>query len=333
MKKTLSLVLALVMMLTFTLALADEIPAPGSPMRYSAAGGSSGGNFYVVAAGVASYLNQKLPEYFNFTAEETGGGTANLVMIHNGEAEIGVAMTSSIEEAFKGEADWTHGEQMDNLRGLVPLYPSYLTIYSLASTGATKLTDLNGKVVGLGSKGAAMDSVFRDAFPKMDINPASIFNDGHGATATAVGNGQVDVAVLFSLPPFAAIAELEASKELTFVGLTEDEQKFLCDNYSFYSPAVMPAGSYKGVTEDLTVVSEWNMLVTSNEVPEDYIYLITKTLLENDGALVEYYKGLTYVTADNMVNFNCPLHAGTVRYLKEIGVDVPAELIPPEYAE
>lgn len=333
MKKILAFVLAMAMLLSCTAALADEIAAPKSPLRYSAAGGSSGGNFYVVAAGLASYLNQKLPEYFNWTAEETGGGTANLVMIQNGEAEIGVAMASSIEEAFKGEADWTHGVKMENLRGLVPLYPSYLTIYSLASTGAKHLTDLNGKVVGLGSKGAAMDSVFRDAFPKMDINPGSIFNDGHGATATAVGNGQVDVAVLFSLPPFAAIAELEASKELTFVSLTAEEQQFLCDNYSFYSPATMPAGSYKGVTEDLTVVSEWNMLVTSCEVPEDYVYLITKTLLESDGALVEYYKGLVYVTAENEVNFNCPLHAGTVRYLKEIGFEVPAELIPAEYAD
>ena len=40
-----------------------------------------------------------------------------------------------------------------------------------------------------------------------------------------------------------------------------------------------------------------------------------------------------YVTAENILNYNCPLHAGTVRYLKEIGIDVPASLIPPEYAE
>ena len=333
MKKILALVLALIMALSVTAALAEEIPAPKSPLRYSAAGGSSGGNFYVVAAGVASYLNAQLPEYFNWTAEETGGGTANLVMIQNGEAEIGVAMASSIEEALLGEADWTHGVKMTNLRGLVPLYPSYLTIYSLASTGAKQLPDLNGKVVGLGSKGAAMDSVFRDAFPKMDITPASIFNDGHGATATAVGAGQVDVAVLFSLPPFAAITELEAGKDLSFVALTEEEQQFLCDNYSFYSPAIMPAGSYKGVAEDLTTVSEWNMMVTSVEVPEDYAYLITKTLLESDGALVEYYKGLSYMVAENMINFNCPLHAGTVRYLEEIGLEVPAELIPAEYTK
>ena len=87
------------------------------------------------------------------------------------------------------------------------------------------------------------------------------------------------------------------------------------------------------MTEDLPVVSEWNMLVTSSNVDEQIVYDVVKTLLENNAALVEIYKGLTYATAENMVYFNCPLHAGVVRYLTEIGVEVPAELIPAEYTK
>ena len=44
---------------------------------------------------------------------------------------------------------------------------------------------------------------------------------------------------------------------------------------------------------------------------------MTKTLLENKPALVETYRGLTYATAKNILNFNCPLHTGVIRYLKE----------------
>lgn len=307
-----------------------EIAAPASPERYSLGSGSSGGNFYLVGGGVATVLNNLLPEYFVITSEETGGSTANLTMLQNGEIEMGISMTSSLAEAWEGKADWTGGP-MDKLRGMVPLYPSYLTIYALADSGIHTLDDFNGKIVGLGSKGAAMDSIFREALPAMGIEPANIFNDGHGATATAVSDGQVNAALLFSLPPFAAITELEATKDLTFVGLTEEQQKYLTDTYSFYKADVMPAGSYKGVTEDLPVVSEWNMLVTSSEVSEDYVYLITKTLLENNPSLVEVYKGLSFCTAENGLNYNIPLHAGTVRYLQEIGIEVPAELIPAEY--
>lgn len=308
----------------------DGIEAPASPEYFSLGSGSSGGNFYLVGGGIATVLNNALPDYFVITSEETGGSTANLTMIQNGEAEFGITLTSSIAEAVAGEAEWTGGP-MDKIRGLAPLYPSYLTIYTLADSGIETLDDLSGKIVGLGSKGAAMDSIFREAFPAMGIEPSSIFNDGHGATATALSDGQIDAALLFTLPPFAAITELEATKDLTFVGLTQEQQDYLTTTYPFYKADVLPAGSYKGITEDLPVVSEWNMLVTTSDLSEDYAYLITKTLMENNPALVEVYKGLSYATPENALNFNCPLHAGTVKYLEEIGIDVPEELIPAEY--
>ncbi len=342
MKRFLALILALVLALSAVgcSSSTDEtgggggevagIATPSSPERYSLGGGSSGGNFYLVGGGLATTLNNALPDYFVFTAEETGGSTANLTMLQNGDIEVGISMTSSMYEAWEGEAEWTGGA-MDKLRGLVPLYPSYLTIYALASSGIETLDDLSGKIVGLGSQGAAMDSIFREALPAMGIEPSQIFNDGHGATATAVSDGQVDAAILFSLPPFAAITELEATQELNFVGLTQEQQDYLTSTYPFYSADVMPGGSYAGQPEDIDVVSEWNMLVTSSDVSEDYAYLMAKTLFENTAALEEIYKGLSYCTPENVQYFNIPLHAGVVRYLEEIGVEVPAELIPPEY--
>lgn len=205
-------------------AAGEGIEKPSSPLRYSLGTSSSGGNFYLVGGGIATILNNSLPDYFVITSEETGGSTANLTMIQNGEMEVGIAMTSSLAEAKEGTAEWTGGP-MDKVRGMVALYPSYMTMYALSSSGIKNISDFNGKIVGLGSKGAAMDSVLRAAFDKMGVKPASIYNDGHGATASAVADGQVDAAVLFSFPPFAAISELEATQELNFIGLTPEEQK------------------------------------------------------------------------------------------------------------
>ena len=319
MKKLSALILAAVLLVTLSSA------AMAAQTRLSIGGGSSGGNFYVVGGGVATVINNLLGDKYIATGEETGGSSANLVMLGDEEIDFGVTMTSPIKEAIASGNDC--------IRGAIPLYPSYLTIYTPANSGIKTLQDLNGRIVGVGSKGAAMDKVWREIFANHGIAPKEIFNDGHGATATAMKNGDVDAAILYSLPPFAAIAELEASMELSFVGLTAEEQAALCAEYDFYTPSTMPAGSYKGVTEDLPVVSEWNMLVTSSNVDEQVVYDVVKTLLENNAALVEIYKGLTYATAENMVYFNCPLHAGVVRYLTEIGVEVPAELIPAEYTK
>ena len=309
-------------------ALVLALPLSAAPKRLTFGTGSSGGNFYVVGAGLANTINNLFPKRFSVTAEETGGGTANLSLIESGEADFGIAMASSIEQGLDGTAAWAKGKKMKNVRGLIPLYPSLLTIYALDSNPVKNLSDFKGRKIGLGSKGAAMDNVFRELLPKLGYEPGDIFNDGHGATATAVSNGTIDAALLFSLPPFPAIAQLEASKNLRFIGLTAEEQKFFTDAYGFYKAAVLPKDSYKGVSEDLPVISEWNFAVVSAKLSTKDVYDIAKALFENNPKLLQIYKGLSYATTDNALAFNLPLHPGVIKYLEEKGIKVPKELRP-----
>ncbi|MDR0823312.1 MAG: TAXI family TRAP transporter solute-binding subunit [Endomicrobium sp.] len=333
MKKT-KVVLSIALAIAFAVfAVAAPTKAPQKVRKYSVAGGSIGGNFYVMGAGIAQILNNHAGKDFLFTAEATGGGTANATMLENGQAELGIVMTSSLYESLQGSASWTGGKKYSKLRGVAAIYPSWLTIYTLKSSGIKSLKDFKGKRIGLGSKGAAMDSIFRDFLKEQKIVPAQIHNDGHGATATALNNGVIDAALLFSYPPFPAIAELESSKELYFVPLTASEQNALVKKYPFYSKDAMPVGSYKGATKNVDGVSEWNMLVSSSDLSADEVYLITKTLFENQKDLIAIHKSGQFLTPQNALKFNIPLHAGTIRYLKEVGVKVPQNLIPPEYKD
>ncbi|QQK08755.1 TAXI family TRAP transporter solute-binding subunit [Miniphocaeibacter halophilus] len=299
--------------------------------KYSVGGGSVGGNFYLMGGGVANTLNNYINDKYIYSAETTGGSSANLVMLQDGNAEFGISMTASIAEAIEGKAKWTDGKSFDKLRGGLALYPSWLTIYTLKSSGIETLDDLNGKVVGLGSKGMAMDSVFREFFESRGIKPSQIHNDGHSATATAIDNGIVDAAVLFSYPPFASISELESTKDLNFVELSEEEQKELVDTYSFYTASDMPGGSYKAAKDDIRSVSEWNMLVTSVDVPEEDVYIAVKTLLEHQDDMLAVHGSAKYMTPENILNYNIPLHLGVIKYLEELGIEIPEELLPEEY--
>lgn len=306
---------------------------PSSPHKYSVAAGSVGGTFYLVGGGIAQVINKQLPEYFMFTSETTGGGTANMELLQSGDAELGVVNTSSLYESLRGEAEWTNGQIYDKVRGVAALYPTYFTCYTMEGSGINSLSDLNGKKVGLGSKGMSMDSVLRAFFIDMGITPAQIHNDGHAATATALGDGVIDAAITFSYPPFAAINELESTNSLKFIGMTDEEQEYFLNKYDFYKADEMPANSYKGNPEAVKGISEHTTLVTTTEVSADEVYLMVKTLYENQDDLIAVHKSLENMTLENELAFNIPLHAGVVRYLKEVGVDVPAELIPPEYSE
>lgn len=298
--------------------------------KYSLGSGASGGNFYLVGGGIATTLNKLLPEDFLWTAETTGGSTANLTMLQNGDAELGIAMASAVNEGMLGEQEWTHGVKHDKVRIAMNLYPSWLTIYTKKDSGINSLNDLNGRIVGLGSKGMAMDSLFRRYFDEHGIVPKQIHNDAHGATATALGDGSIEAAILFSYPPFPSIAELESTTELNFIGLKPEEAKWFLDNYSTYHEAPLPANSYKGNKEDVPSIVEWNLLATSSDVPEEDIYKVVKSLCENNKDMVAIHPSLVNMTAENILESDSYLHAGTIRYLKELGLDVPEKLIPPE---
>lgn len=322
---------SLFLMISIVLVFVTSCGNANKTKKYSVGGGSVGGNFYLMGGGVANTLNNYINDKYVYSAETTGGSSANLVMLQDGNAEFGIYMTASIAEAIEGKAKWTDGKSFDKLRGGIALYPSWLTIYTLKSSGITKLEDLNGKVVGLGSKGMAMDSVFREFLEKRGIKPSQIHNDGHSATATAIDNGIVDAAILFSYPPFASISELESTKDLAFVELTEEEQKELVDTYSFYTASDMPGGSYKAAKDDIRSISEWNMLVTSKDVPEEDVYIAVKILLEHQEDMIAVHGSAKYMTAENILNYNIPLHTGVIKYLEEKEIDIPEELLPEEY--
>ena len=81
-------------------AAGEGIEKPSSPLRYSLGTSSSGGNFYLVGGGIATILNNSLPDYFVITSEETGGSTANLGTIK--EADLEAVMASEPDVIFIG---------------------------------------------------------------------------------------------------------------------------------------------------------------------------------------------------------------------------------------
>lgn len=334
MKMKKMLAIGLVLILTIGMLAACSSDSNDKPMKlkqYSLGSGSVGGTFYLMGGGISTLINNYLPERFMFSTETTGGSTANLGMLQTGDIELGIAMTSSVLNGYEGSAKWTNGVPHDKLRGMVALYPSSMTIYALADTNIETFQDLNGKVVGLGSKGAAMDTTLRVIFDELGIEPASIHNDGHSATAKAVADGVIDCAITFMNPPWPAILEIEGTKDLKFIGLTEDERDQIMGIFDFYSKSIIKKGVYKGVKEDTASLNEWNLLCTSSDVSAEEVYLMTKAIYENQPDLLNIHHSASNIIPENNIYFPIPLHSGVVKYMEEVGIEVPAELIPDEY--
>jgi len=98
-----------------------------------------------------------------------------------------------------------------------------------------------------------------------------------------------------------------------------------------YRPALLSKGAFPGIEQDVACVdfSDW-LLFTREEMPEDFIYLMTKLFVEKRERLFEFHFRNIPVEACNLVcpidpgqlwkNVGgIPLHPGAKRYYKENG--------------
>jgi len=98
------------------------------------------------------------------------------------------------------------------------------------------------------------------------------------------------------------------------------------------SKADIPANTYPGqVNTADTPAWQTNMMVAvSKSMSDDTAYQLTKTYMQNLPQVIKGNALLAHIDAkDPFASVIAPLHPGAVRYYKEAGIEVPADLMPP----
>jgi TRAP transporter TAXI family solute receptor len=91
----------------------------------------------------------------------------------------------------------------------------------------------------------------------------------------------------------------------------------------------LAGGTYKGVDEPTPTIGVWNVMICQKSLAEDMVYKLVAALYEHNDYLRKIHPSAAYTTPENAVKYSpIPLHPGTVKYLKEKGIAVPAKLMP-----
>jgi uncharacterized protein len=78
----------------------------------------------------------------------------------------------------------------------------------------------------------------------------------------------------------------------------------------------------------VTTIAQPNFLAVRDDVPEDVVYQITKTMYENLAFLNSIHAATKAMSLDRATSgLPLPLHPGALKYYKEAGVNVPARLM------
>ena len=319
------LILGLILGFSSTAGAKMKIDKSKWPQRLVMGGSVLGGPDYVIANGFANVLRKKLG--LDIVVQATPGVAGSTRLVSAGRCEIGMSASNIFMDAMKGSG-WTKGRKYENIRLLLVGYTKIAHFWMKANADIHDITDLKGKRVNLSKAGSSADIVGHNILDTFNIKPSKITNVVHSDANNLLRDNMLDATLNCGLYPHGAVKELSLTEKIRVIGLTEEQRKKMMGKYEFLGEATIPAGTYRGVDYDVTSVATLGYLITTAEMPDDFAYMVTKTLLENLDMILKVHKGAKTIKPKNINSARGPLHKGAYAYYKEVGLDVPKSAMP-----
>jgi len=307
------------------------VPAGQAGENIFFASTSSSSGHYVYAAAVTEAINSQVKS-LNVTLMETGGSKDSLELIRTGKAHIGLVSLLAAAELRDGRGFYKKDQALETVRALYVYAPVPNVVVVRTDSGVQKLEDLDGKAFNPGGRGTTTELVNFEFFKAIKVNP-KFYRAGMSDAADALKDGRIvgfvkTVAAVDK--PDSLIQTIMATTKLRLVGFEERHRKFLEPDLAVFF--TIPAKTYPEQDKDVLMYGNTFGLATrADKISRQDGFQIAKVLFEDTKRVKTAYPALP----DNLVELtlkysSIPLHAGVVDYLKQKGVNVPANLIPPE---
>ena len=115
---------------------------------------------------------------------------------------------------------------------------------------------------------------------------------------------------------------------MSLLNWTEESLNKLNSKYPLWDWYDFPPGTYPNQDEAVRTVASPNVLVTREDIPEEVVYRITKVIWENLATLQEIHGAANDMRPQIAIDgLGAPLHAGALRYYREVGLEIPNRLL------
>ncbi len=296
-------------------------------MRLRIGTSEAGGTFYSQALAIADLFNKTHPD------GEQCVVTTNLVSLDDvnrfdrGELEFAFMASNWIGRAKDGEPPFSRSIA---LRMVAPANAGPMFFVTRADSPIKTIGDFMGKRIALGPKGSGMAQHTEVIFKILGISfdgftPVYL---GFPEGAEALIAGEIDAQ--FQRPiPNQVMTELSERADIRVVPYAAGQLEKIISEVPFYRKVTMEKGALRGVAEDVAQVAVVNVIVTHENIPEQAVYGMAKTIAGNLDMLPELnplFKGLKDLFeplrshGPGAFEFGgVPLHPGAIRAYREAG--------------
>lgn len=291
---------------------------------------------------IAKLIN-KYVSNVKVTAVESGSTYDNAMRMQEGIFQIGAGGFQAPREQYWGEGKW-EGKPWKKVRLFMGLSEGRMLTYVRRDANVKSWNDLTGKRFNPGFMGSAAEGIcmrLLDALP--EIKP-KLVRGTMADTMKSLRRGKiVGTFKASSTKKYdAGLSSVHLKIPLDIIGITEEQTKRVQKRYSHILFGYIKKGQYKESPEsgDFWAEASQNGSWVTTDLSEEVVYKMVKAVYEHYDEVVKTLaaagwvdpiKMITETAAKSATSAYAPLHAGVVRYCKEIGIEVPQCLIPPEY--
>ena len=313
---------------TLALGLAATLPgtAGAQEQQFISIGtGGVTGVYYPTGGAICRLVNKGRKEHgIRCSAESTGGSIYNINTVRTGELEFGVAQSDWQYHAYEGSSQFADQGAFEDLRAVFSVHPEPVTLIARAGSGIENFEGLKGKRVNVGNPGSgqrATTEVIMEAYG-MEMGDFSVAAELKGSEmAQALCDDKIDAMIYTVGHPAAAITEVSNTCDVDFVNVAGPVIDTLVEENPFYRVATIPAGMYKGQEEEVTTFGVGATFITSSEVPDEVVNVVTRAVFDNFEDFRKLHPAFADLEEEAMVGegLSAPVHDGAVAYYEERG--------------
>jgi uncharacterized protein len=288
-----------------------SIPAFAQQKFINVLTGGQSGVYYPLGVALSQIYAKAIPDA-KTSAQATKASAENLNLVQAGKGEVAFTLGDALSDAWKGSEDAGFKTPLKKLRVMAAIYPNYIQIVATAESGIKTLADLKGKRISVGAPKSGTElnarAVLKAAgleykdFSKVEYLP-------FGESVELMKNRQLDVTLQSAGLGVASIRDLATAVPIVVVAVPADIVAKVGD--PAYQAVAIPANTYGGQTTAVPSVAIQNYLVTSESVPADTVYAMTKATFDNLDVLVASHNAAKAISKENAAKAPpAPLHPG-----------------------
>lgn len=304
-----------------TVSIATSVSAQETTIKIGTGGKT--GVYFPAGGAICRLVNRGTAEHgISCEVESTGGSVSNLKAIRAGTLDFGIAQSDWQFHSLNGSSSFEEDRPFSDLRAVFSLHPEPFTVLARADSGIATFDDLRGKRVNVGNPGSGsrgtMDVLM--AAKGMTFSDFALVTELQSSEqASAVCDNRIDAMVFTVGHPSGSIKEATTECDTVLVDVSGPEVDALIDQNPYYRTATIPGGMYQGNLEGTATFGVGATLVSSADVPDDVVYVVTKAVFDSLSRFVRLHPALGILDEEEMKadGLSAPIHDGAARYYGE----------------